>query len=367
MAARAERYEFFVRAAEHFDTTILATGHTADDQAETVLLKLARGSGIDGLSGVSRKSWRSGLCLIRPLLDVTRRELVEFLNESNQEWREDLSNSDVSFLRNRVRHDLLPWMKNNLNVSIKETLCRTAGILRDESAWLESLCRELLYSYLDTDGVVDVVGLSSEPVAARRRVLRIWFSYSGIDGNEISYKMIEQADELLCRDNDGSCSVQLPHGYMLTRQYDRMILETSGERIEPVAFRKNLVVPGETIIPDQSLRVTVEVGMGVIRKKTTMAGDLPAKASISTTAIGDNPIYIRSWTAGDRMQPLGIEGSQKLQDIFVNEKVPVKQRGLVPIVECLGEIIWIPNFRVARGWEVLPHDESSVHISIERI
>ncbi len=367
MAARIERYEFFSRAAEHFGTKLVATAHTADDQAETVLLKLARGAGIDGLSGIAFKSEQDGLCLIRPLLNISRKELVGFLKDNKQDWREDPSNRDVSFLRNRVRHDLLPWLKNNLNYSIKETVCRTAAILRDESSWLNSLCVELLGKYCDSDGLLDATGVSLEPVAARRRVLRLWLSSAGVDVDILSYKLIQRADELLCRDNAGSCSVELPDGYLLTRQYDKLLLESGTDNNQKKSFRVRLDLPGEKILSEVSLRIVTTIEQGIIKEKTVRAGNLPAKASISLTAAGGKPLYIRSWVAGDRMKPFGIEGTQKLQDIFVNEKVPLKQRGLIPVVECADEIVWIPGFRIARGWELLSSDESAIHVAIERV
>lgn len=366
MAARAERYEFFVRAAENFDTRIVATAHTADDQAETVLLKLARGAGLDGLSGIANKTEQHGLCLIRPLINITRSWLIEFLNENDQDWREDASNNDSMFLRNRVRHELLPWLKDNLNYSIKETLCRTAEILRDESIWLDLLCRELFDKYFK-NGQLDASELRNEPVAARRRVLRLWLSDSGVNIADLSYSLIRQADELLCRDNAGRCSIQLPNGYSLTRQYNKLFLETINDYRMPDSFSVMLKVPCEIILSELKLRITASLGNGIIKQKTGKVGDLPAKVSISKAAIGKKPLYVRSWRAGDRMKPLGIEGSQKLQDVFVNEKVPVKQRALIPVVECDNEIIWIPNFRIARGWEVLADDALSVHLYIENI
>ena len=364
MAARAERYEFFIRAAEHFDTKLLATAHTADDQAETVLLKLARGAGVDGLSGIASKSDQSGLTLIRPLLNISRKELIEFLKEKNQTWREDLSNSDTAFLRNRVRHDLLPWLKNNLNSAIKKNLCRTATILRDEHLWLDELCQALLEKCRDSEGSLNVKLLQQEPVAARRRVLRLWLSSGGIAVEDLNYRLIESTDELLCRATAGSCSLQLPHGSLVIRQYDMLILETCADSDGMDNFCVELSVPGEVILAEQVVRVIATVAPGIAKKNLGDVGAIPAKASISLAAVGDKALYVRSWREGDRMKPLGIDGTQKLQDIFVNEKVPLRQRADIAVVECGGEIVWIPNFRVARGWEVGADDAEAVQLEI---
>ena len=364
MAARAERYEFFMRAAEHFDTKLVATAHTADDQAETVLLKLARGAGIDGLSGIACKSEQSGLALIRPLLNISRKELLEFLEEKKQSWREDLSNSDKAFLRNRVRHDLLPWLKNNLNSAIKKNLCRTADILRDEHLWLDDLCQALLEKCKDHDGALNAVLLQQEPVAARRRVLRLWLSSGGVAVEDLSYRLIEAADELLCRPTAGSCSLQLPHADLIIRQYDKLILEPCDDTVGRGEFCVELSLPGEVILTERALRITATVAPGLTKDNSGAIGTLPAKASISLAAVGDDSLYVRSWREGDRMRPFGIDGTQKLQDIFVNEKVPLNKRADIAVVECAGEIVWIPNFRIARGWEVGAGDAEAVQLEI---
>ncbi len=366
MAARAERYEFFVRAANHFKTKLVATAHTADDQAETVLLKLARGAGIDGLSGISHKAVRDGICLIRPLLGISRKQLVAFIEDENQSWREDSSNNDTAFLRNRVRHELLPWLKNNLNSSIKETLCRTADILRDEAIWLDKLCCRLLKKYSDKDGL-NTRGLQKEPIAARRRVLRLWLGTSGVSIDKLSFQLIQRADELLCKNNEGSRSVQLFDGALLTRQYDKLLFELNTDKVVHNSFCIEVKVPFEIILEEISIRICAKISSGIIKKKLGAVGELPATGSVSLATIGNKPLFVRSWRAGDRMKPLGINGTQKLQDIFVNEKVPVKQRERIPVVECGDEIIWIPNFRVARGWEVGSGDEQSVHLYVECI
>ncbi len=366
MAARAERYEFFGRAANYFGTNLVATAHTADDQAETVLLKLARGAGLDGLSGIANKSLRDGLSLVRPFLGISRKQLVKFLDEENQSWREDISNNDKSFMRNRVRHELLPWLKNNLNGSIKETLCRTADVLRDETIWLDEICRKLLDKYSDKDRL-NTEELQKEPIAARRRVLRLWLSTCGVSIDEISFQLVKRADELLCRNSSGCCSIQLFAGLLLTRQYDKLLLESGADKSDNNSFYAETRVPFDIVVPEVSLRISAEISTGIIKKNMGALGEFPAMGSISLSAVSNKSLSVRSWRAGDRMKPLGINGSQKLQDIFVNEKVPAKERLFIPVVECGGEIIWIPNFRVARGWDVRSDDEQSVHLYVERI
>jgi tRNA(Ile)-lysidine synthase len=367
MAARTVRYEFFLRIAESSGADVIATAHTADDQAETILLKLTRGAGIDGLSGISLMSEMSGRKLIRPLLHITRRQITDFLTDNGIKWREDSSNTDIAFLRNRVRHELLPWLQKNLNFGIKDTLCRTAAILQDESIWLNELAEKLLNKCVGQDDSLYISALNEEPVAARRRVLRVWLSFKGIDIDSLSFQLIQRADELLCRCIDGSCSIELTGGYLLTRQYDKLMVEKSSDKVLYEPFEIQFSVPAEVILPEQSIKITASIDAGIIKQKNIGIGHFPVKASVSLNAVGNRELSVRSRRPGDRIKPLGIDGTQTLQDIFINEKVPQRDRESVPVIECDGEIIWIPGFRVARGWEVLPEDKESVHLCIERI
>ncbi len=366
MAAREERYEFFQRAAEYFNTGLLATAHTADDQAETVLLKLIRGSGIEGLSGIALYSNRNGLKLIRPLLEISRAEIESYLNTIGQHWRNDLSNDDTKYLRNKVRHELLPWIKENLNPAIKETLCRTANILAEENKWLNNLTAQKTAELIDTNRNLTVKPTTSLPKALRRRIIRSWLSASGMDINLIYYKMVEKIDELLCKNSNGTKYLTLADNYQVIRKYETLeLVQKDNQTSHNTFFPQTLPIPGEVTIPELSIIVTAEIKSGIIKNCNGRIGQPPAEASLSFNAVGKSPIIIRPRKNGDKIKPLGINGTQKLQDIFVNERVPAGIREQIPIFECKKEIIWIPNYRVARGWEVSDDDKKSIIIKIK--
>jgi tRNA(Ile)-lysidine synthase len=158
MAARQARHDFFAE----FSDAVIALAHHADDQAETFILKFARGAGPDGLGGMPFFQTLDSLRLIRPLLGIPHSEILQWMEANSFDWREDVSNQDETFLRNRVRHTILPLLGNELNPNIRETILRTMDILREENAWMESLVAE---TKLD-----DLISL---PLAARRRVLRM--------------------------------------------------------------------------------------------------------------------------------------------------------------------------------------------------
>ena len=131
------------------------------------------------------------------------------------------------------------------------------------------------------------------------------------------------------------------------------------------AFSVRLAVPGQTLLPKQGIRITASIGPGIVKERPASVGALPARASLSLRAWRKRRLLARSWKPGDRMRPLGMQGSKKLQDIFSDGKVPPTLRHRVPIIECQGEIVWIPGFRIAQGWEVRPDERQALQLAME--
>ena len=399
MAAREARYRFFARAAKRLGADVVATAHTADDEAETVLLKLARGAGPRGLAGIPARAVVNGATVVRPMLDVTRAEIVRFLEANRIAWREDASNLDLTFLRNRVRHEILPLIEKTLNPSIRDALRRTASILREEDDWLESMAAAILRDcsvdpgQAQTDALghaahgaafcgaaapsprsapgaarlqcsggstgretrrdaptLDISRLGRQPLAARRRVLRRWLLEASVPGESVDFGAIERIGGLMQQGRTGRM-LELAGGWQVRRGYGRLTVRRS-DAAPRHGGRTPLNVPGVTLLPSWGLRVLTRFAPGIAKPAGVSVGQWPARASIRCSAIRRNRIYVRARRTGDRMRPFGLSGSKKVQDIFVDAKVPVDQRAGVPLLECGGEIIWIPGYRIARGWEV---------------
>ena len=378
MAAREARYEFFARCAREVGAGVVATAHTADDRAETVVLKLVRGAGAAGLGGIARDTVLRGLRVVRPMLDISRSDIEAFLKQRGVSWREDASNSDVSFLRNRVRHEVLPLLESRLNPSLRRALCRTAEVLSQEERWIDDIvdglarictarepgrgkargkvCPEVLIA--DT---LRAVGL-----APRRRVIRRWLMSNGVPAECVGFDAVARVNGLTGADATGS-TVDVGGGWTVTNRYGKLVLAAGVARVPSAAFRERVAIPGETVLPDAGLRVETWPEGGVEKPGRTRAGELPARASISRAAVGRRGLYVRSWRHGDRIRPLGLKGSKKVQDIFVNDKVPPEQRGCIPLFECAGEIVWLPGYRVARGWEVTDESTPALQMRVEWI
>jgi tRNA(Ile)-lysidine synthase len=362
MAARAARYAFLKRTAHRVGATHVATGHTRDDQAETVLLKLARGAGPEGLSGIAPCTVLSGkpgsedMRLIRPLLDVSRAEVEAFLRARGQDWCEDASNASRDHLRNRVRHDVLPLLETALNPAVRDALARTADILRAENAWLDAQARRVC----PPGGTLTVRDLAAQPAALRRRVVRLWLGARGVDPDRIDFETVARIERLAATAR-GTRSVDLPGGWSVRRRYGRLDVARR-ETAEP--FRIALALPGVTDLPLAGVRVRAEIAPGIVRERGT-PGVAPARASLSRKAVGRRRIYARAWAPGDRMRPLGMAGSRKLQDIFTDARVPADRRARIPVFECGGEIVWIPGYRIARAWAVPDAETAAVQLSVD--
>ena len=329
MAARQARHQFF----EAFKGAVIALAHHSDDQAETFILKLARGAGTEGLGGMAFTQQVGALRLIRPLLNTPRAELIQWLTDNGFSWREDQSNRDESILRNKVRHTILPLLERELNPNIRAGILRTMNILREENEWMEKSTPNLN------------VPISNLPRALQRRVLRKWLFAQGAENAD--FETVEEILALMNKENGSRI-------YTLNER-QRVVLEYGVPRFESTDASNPLL----------AWTLTTEAGIGWKRDSAMRIGGLPAEASFNAEKVGNSPIEVRPFKAGDRMQPLGMEGSRKLQDIFTDLKVPRAQRAQIPIVVCRGEIIWIPGYRIDAKWALRNRTDRSIHVRME--
>lgn len=378
MAARQARYAFLVRTARRVGAGLIATAHTADDQVETLLLKFLRGAGRGGLSGIEAARYAPGepagdcstapvarcppLRIIRPLLDVTRAEIEAFLLARKVTWREDETNTDTAFLRNRVRHELLPQLERDYNQGIRQTLLRTQDVLVAEDEWMDDLARGILTECLAEGSALRCASLASHPLAARRRVIRLWLFGLGVQEESLNYEAVSRVERLVtCM--VGNRAVDLSGGAQVQRHYGTITLAKRGTKA-PQEVRARLKIPGKTSIPDWGLAVAVKLAKGMITDRGRGPGKLPARATLSAAKWAGREIWIRSWRAGDRMVPFGMTGSRKIQDILVDAKIPRAERQQVPVVECDGEIIWIPGYRIAARWAVAGGSDRNLQVTV---
>ena len=369
MAGRAARYAFLARTARRAKADVIATAHTANDQAETVLLKLLRGAGRSGLSGIPVEIRLHDSRIVRPLLDCSRDEIVSYLRAASISWREDSSNADRAMLRNRVRHELLPLLEREFNPRIRETLARTSRIFAAEDAWLEDLTAGLLRHCEErrpTRGrslpALSCSRLNDLPLAARRRVIRQWLIRRRLPDAALDFETVDRIVSLGATDGR-SRALSLGAERVVRRSYGQLILENNTLSVAPVC--RTLRVPGVTRVPGLGLRITARLESGLVTERYPCAGTLPASASFSAAVWDRRPITVRSWRAGDRIAPWGMTGTRKVQDILVDQKIPRSERSRIQVFECDGEIVWLPGYRVARAWAVTNPKAANLQIRID--
>lgn len=366
MAGREARRAFFLRAAASVGADRVATAHTADDEVETFFLRLLRGSGTQGLGGLPpRTAWR-GLDFIRPLIDVSKLDLQEFLRAHGLAWREDASNADRQILRNRVRHDLLPHLEREYQPGLREIVRRTATLLREEHACLDRLARGVL-ARCRVRGAPEILrraALVREEAALRRRALLLWLVEAGYEAERIDFDAVARVDRLAAGERSRAV-VPLAGGWSVARAGDTLTLRRRRDAVAPFACA--VAVPGEVIWREAGLRISARPWRGILRPGRGVVGQTPSEATIRADWPDGAALTVRSWRAGDRMRPLGLKGTVKLQDVFVDQKVARGDRGRVPIFACGEEIVWVPGYRVAEAWAVPGERAASVRLSVERV
>jgi tRNA(Ile)-lysidine synthase len=359
-AGRRLRYAFLRDAASRARASLLAVGHTLDDQAETVLLALIRGAGPRGLSGMRTRRGD----VVRPLLGEAHQALLEWLSERGLCYREDETNHDPRFLRNRVRHELLPLLRARFSPSIASVLVRSSQIAADDADLLEELSRKVEPTVIEggEDGVVrlDLAALLAQPPALARRLTLLALQRAGVEGARRTGRGslgFHHAQTLL-RLSRGELNgpVAMPgveaaverHQLVLARKQGRKGSKTTEKSPGVNFFRCALSISGEARVPGGRV-LTAEL------RPVPAAGPVrtnPCTATIDASALGAG-LYVRFRRPGDRFRPLGMHGRKSLQDFFVDQKIPRQERDGVPIVvDADDRIVWVAGYAVSEEFRV---------------
>jgi tRNA(Ile)-lysidine synthase len=391
-AGRQARYAFFERAARELGCARVATGHTADDRVETLLLNLLRGAGLDGLRGIprARPLGDGTVQVVRPLLDVRRADIEAYCEDAGLAPREDATNRSPEFARNRMRHTVLPVLEREAHLGLRERLLGLAELITEEVALLDEVAAELLARATRDASPIQLTlaaaPLAAAPAAVARRALRLAARRLGATGD-----LNRAATEALLRlaAGDLATGITLPGGQVrAVRRGDALVL-ISGAR-QPAAIRDDPPIPDRVI-------ATANQGSAALERQNTPARDGRSSAALPPPAVpppcpqavrgtsatlpvpgsaralgydfgttlvpvpaapeGDpcccvlmdadklsGPLSVRAPLPGDRVRPLGMRGRRKLQDLFVDAKLPRERRASVPVVVDAENIVWVVGF-----------------------
>jgi tRNA(Ile)-lysidine synthase len=358
-AARVGRLGFFHGLVERGDADRVAQGHTRNDQAETVLFRLLRGSGAAGLAAI-RPVTEHGI--VRPLIEVERAEVEAYLRERGIAWREDASNASPEFDRNRIRRQLLPQLAREWNPAIVETLARTAELaLGEESYWRTEVARLGEMHLKSRDGAVlaPTVVLANLPVAAGRRLVRRAIEIAKGNLRGIAFGHVAEVLELAARER-GSGRVHLP-GLEVRRSFDWLRF---GKGPGAPPYCAQLDVPGVTKVPNGKCSISLEI----VEKLETMG----LTDNVYTSGMGcldwallSGPLEVRNWRPGDQYRPMGNSGVLKIKTLFQQARVPVWERAQWPVVTSESTIVWTRRFGPAAA--LAAHSGSSPVLTIREM
>jgi tRNA(Ile)-lysidine synthase len=342
-AAREARREFFRRAMKVHGLDRVALGHTLSDQAETVLFRFLRGSGISGLAGI-RPLTRDGF--IRPLLEVTRPQVIDYLRENSLEWREDSSNTDLSFARNRIRHELLPELEKSWNPALTEVLGRTAELaLEEEEYWSHELVwmEQEMVVLQGRAVLVSLTSLEELPLAAARRVLRRAAERAKGSLRDLNFEHFEQILELI-NQPEGSGRIQLP-GLDVFRSFDWLRLAATGGDSRERNWSLIVPIPGEVELPT-GRRLRLEVSERWPDPEQNAPLQRPYKREDVWLHLDPLPgsLELRNWRPGDEYQPMGRSRPEKVKFLFQEARIPLWERRDWPILLLNGQIVWARQF-----------------------
>lgn len=368
-AARDARFAFLKATARKIRATAVATAHTRDDQAETLLMRLMRGTGPDGLAGILPLSTREGMRLVRPVLDCSKAELREHLERQRIAWNEDSTNTNLAHFRNQIRHTLLPMLERISSPGVPARIAQLASLMADDAEWLAGIVKKELAD--EKDGRLNLATLLGKPVALQRRLVRSWLG--GISDDMTTVERVLS----MSRSATTADSIHLRGGWVLRVGRGHLVLSPDGGRgtVRPTSIHKlgqggsprRLVIPGVTRLPQLGIQIALRLHKGFTRTQPQRPGSWPATGYLSAAACQKNVLTVRTWRAGDRISPLGMKGSKKVQDVFTDLKVPPSEREAIPLVFCGKELVWIPGYRVARGWEVEEGEAASIEIVMKLI
>ncbi len=367
-AARELRYAFLAEVLNAEKGTSVVTGHTRDDQVETILMNILRGSGTRGLRGLQSKVLLQAagcdrpITVIRPLLPLSRTDTAEYCRRHGLSPRSDSTNQSLNFLRNRVRLELIPFLRS-YNSKIDESLLRLAVLSDDDHHFIEEQGEKtwnLIAQTTEAGLFLDLKLLSKLPKALQRNTMANALRHMRGDLYDIEFTHIESMVELI--EKPAGRSVHLPEGLVLIKEYERLVLVKNLKDTCPyplLAEDCSIEVPGRYVLNGW----TIVTQIADTSNENSREDVYTAQFDLARTG---TTLKVRKRKAGDRFYPLGMCFAKKLQDFMVDVKIPRTWRDRVPLLCAGDEIIWVVGARIDERFKVTCATEQVLTVRFER-
>ncbi|MEV2281680.1 tRNA lysidine(34) synthetase TilS [Paenibacillus larvae] len=349
VAAREKRYEFLHKIANVYNADKIALAHHADDQAETVLMRIVRGTGLSGLTGIPIKRKEKNVELVRPMLRIYKNEVISYCHEHQLHFFRDSSNDSRKYFRNQVRLDVLPFL-SSYNEHLPEALNRLAEMVKGEDDYMDEQARREMSSLVKCQKDSYSFGRTaflSLHLALQRRVIKLILNYLALQAEKIDFITVEQIRLAILQDAHSNVRLNLPEELLFIREYEAIRIQKETEAARSFSYFVRLEQSSEHIsVPESGLQIKFTV--------EELISNVPDSAYIPFSrdeACFDwdglnKPLCLRSRKDGDRMEILGLNGSQKVKDMFIDAKIAPSRRDRIPLLtDADDKILWIPGMR----------------------
>lgn len=349
-AARKVRLNFLIERANNLIVDKIALAHHRDDLVETIFLNLIRGSGLNGLSGITPWTKIRDHNIIHPLLSISREEIEEYCQKRELNPRRDPTNQETIYTRNKIRHKVIPYIEKEINPSLKKVMARMSQIIKEEDQYLNDLAKKMINEILieqDIDYVkLSLTGLRDMVPVMRRRVMRRAVYIVKNNPANLYYKHLTDIDWLISKGETGKL-IELPDNVKIKRVYDHIIVKKGDFNYYDDQYLSVLSFPGKLSLPGDLI---IETDIFSVKKFDNY--DWRKEAEKNHVCLFDCnevrfPLKVRNRRRGDKFKPLGMKGVKKLKDFYIDEKIPAAEREQIPIIIDSNDlIIWVAGMRM---------------------
>ncbi|EOD01137.1 tRNA lysidine(34) synthetase TilS [Caldisalinibacter kiritimatiensis] len=361
-AGREIRYNFFYEIINKLGGGKIAVAHNKDDQGETLIMRVLRGTGIDGLVGMDYINGN----IIRPLLDVTREEIEKFCEENNIKPRIDKTNLKPIYGRNKIRLELIPYIQENFNEGIIDTLFRMSRVIKMDSKFLNDYSygefKKIVIEESNNKVVADLNKLVDMHKSIKARVIRLCIEKINKDLKGIEEKHVSQVIELIDKGITGK-RVNISNNINVSISYDKVVfIKQRSQKNKKQGFKYKLNIYDKTYIPELNAVINSKI---IDKKELEIYANKNRKYFNYDNIKGD--LYVKTREPGDRFIPLGMKGSKKIKDFFIDQKVPREKRDIIPIVEDEAHILWIIGYRISELYKITDNTDKVLMLEYKKL